>query len=62
MEKETKQEEFDIPDMIKMKLHIPVEQYGFVEIELEDEPTKVAVTYFNIKNAFLKVKKEEAPF
>lgn len=47
---------------IKMKLHIPCEQYGYIEVEIEDEPSKVAVKYFNIKKAFTDVKKDISPF
>ena len=48
--------------IIKAKLHIPSEQYGYIEVELEGTIEEISVKYFTIKNEIQKVKKDVSPF
>lgn len=47
-------------EIYKTKAHIPCEQYGFLEVDLEGTPKEIAEKYLNIKNEFTEAKKVNA--
>lgn len=49
-------------EKLKAKLHIPSEQYGYIEVEIEGTAKEVVAKYFNIKNEIKEVKKDLPPF
>ena len=46
----------------KAKLHIPVEEYGFIEIEVEETHDNISEIYFDQKESFDTEKSNRKPF
>jgi hypothetical protein len=44
---------------MKYKIHVPVDSYAFVEIEIEGAPEAVAEAYYEMLDAFSKVAQEK---
>jgi hypothetical protein len=43
---------------MKVKIHVPVDNYAFAETEVEGEPKAIADAYYELLDAFQEVERE----